>query len=255
LAREGNPDPPIPSFVKSLIEYLDTKADAEGIFRIAGSRSSMETLRTQIDKGSKLDFNAYQEYQSVHTLASLLKLFFRLLPEPLLTFDVYDPLISLSEKAVDADDLAKRMGEIFSGIPYVNRYLARYLMEFLARVSTKSQVNMMCAITLLPLPSLLLLVFLFSLFLTFFSFRLPSNLAICFAPNLLRPREESISTGPLSLPLPLSFSLFCPVVCLLPIILALVSNFVIFLLALDVMKVNKLVEALIINPKIIPNKK
>ena len=143
LDREGSPDPPIPWFVKSLIEFLDTKNEAEGIFRIAGSRSSMETLRSQIDKGVKLDYSGYQEYQSVHTLASLLKLFFRLLPEPLLTFDAYDPLISLSEKATDADDLQKRMSEVLGRLPYANRYLARYLIEFLGRVATKSHVNMM----------------------------------------------------------------------------------------------------------------
>ena len=182
LSNEGNPDPPIPSIVRKVIAYLDDKAlKTEGLFRVAGSRKAMDELRAQVDKG--VDINPY-EADGVHTVASLLKLYFRCLPEPLLTFAAYDPLMKAFdayESNSDREKFAAAAKSTIGKIPKENRILCRYLLAFLARVAKNSEVNMMQ----------------------------PSNLAICFAPNLLQPREQTISS------------------------------------ALDVMKVNGIVEVLI----------
>jgi hypothetical protein len=192
LINDGNPDPPIPNILRTIITYLDEKAlKSEGLFRIAGSRKGMDDLREAIDKNGSVDFGGSD---NIHTVASLLKFFFRCLPEPLLTYDSYAPLIQSSEEFSLNDNLRafqKRIREVLDVIPYENRVVAKYLVDFLGRVAAHSEVNMM----------------------------LPSNLAICFAPNLLRPREHSINA------------------------------------ALDVMKVNTIIEIIILEPQLISLKK
>uniref|UniRef100_A0A7S4N3P5 Rho-GAP domain-containing protein n=1 Tax=Paramoeba aestuarina TaxID=180227 RepID=A0A7S4N3P5_9EUKA len=191
LENEGNVSPPIPSVVRLLIEYLDKHAlQAQGLFRVAGSQKETDELRDKIDKGIAFDLS---EVSGVHSVASLLKLYFRVLPEPLFTYDLYEPLIKAQDEySPDLDPqkekLKKTVSTLLAQIPYENRVLAKYLVDFLSRVAAFSEVNKM----------------------------LPSNLSICFAPNLLRPKVQTIEA------------------------------------ALDVMKVNGLVELLIINPKLIP---
>ena len=143
LENEGNVSPPIPSVVRLLIEYLDKHAlEAQGLFRVAGSQKETDELRDKIDKGIAVNL---AETSGVHSVASVLKLYFRVLPEPLFTFDVYEPLIrAVDEFSPDLDPhkekLKKTVSALLAGIPYENRILAKYLVEFLSRVSANSEV-------------------------------------------------------------------------------------------------------------------
>jgi len=187
----------VPIVVKDLIKFLDNEGrEVQGLFRVAGSRKTLEILRERIDNGGRVEeeikkWRGGGENLS-HTVAQLLKLFFRLLPEPLLTFEVYDDLIKAEEEfSGNTEALHAKMYALISPIPYENRCLGRYLVRFLARVGENGELNKMY----------------------------PPNLAICFAPNLLRPRQHSISA------------------------------------ALDVMKVNRVIEELIVNPEILSTEK
>jgi breakpoint cluster region protein len=53
-----------------------------GIFRLSGASSEMNELKELIEMGMPYDLHKY----SVHSVAGILKLFFRQLPEPLFTF-------------------------------------------------------------------------------------------------------------------------------------------------------------------------
>lgn len=95
---------------------------------------------------------------SPHSVAGIVKLWVRELPEPLLTFVLYDDMVRCTRN----EDWAG-LEQLEAGLPEPNRTIFRYLCTFLAEVSMKSDVNKMT----------------------------PSNLAIVFAPNLIRPAVET----------------------------------------------------------------
>eukprot|EP01103_Thecamoeba_quadrilineata_P017578 TRINITY_DN6304_c0_g1_i1.p1 TRINITY_DN6304_c0_g1~~TRINITY_DN6304_c0_g1_i1.p1 ORF type:complete len:1009 (+),score=168.11 TRINITY_DN6304_c0_g1_i1:207-3029(+) len=162
---EQDPDLPVPRLfgmiTRHLLHYSGYKA--EGLFRIAGSKSVVGQLKEVLDKGVPPDFSL-NTYEAVD-LAALLKLYFRELPEPLLPFNCYEPLMTLSSKYEDSqEEMAVALKEKLQQIPKLNFVVLQSLIKFLRRISEHSEVNMMKA----------------------------SNLAICFSPNLLRPRVETI---------------------------------------------------------------
>lgn len=61
----------------------------EGIFRVAASRHMVEACKDNLDKGLYVDIFALDG----RVVTDLLKLFIRELPDPLLTFELYDALM------------------------------------------------------------------------------------------------------------------------------------------------------------------
>lgn len=59
-----------------------------GIFRLPGKASRIQTLKEQYDAGSQEDFPPNED---IHTVASLLKLYLKELPEPVVPFALYTP--------------------------------------------------------------------------------------------------------------------------------------------------------------------
>lgn len=57
-----------------------------GIFRLPGQASRIQTLKELYDSGSQEDFSSAED---VHTVASLLKLYLRELPQPVVPFLFY----------------------------------------------------------------------------------------------------------------------------------------------------------------------
>ena len=86
--------PWIPSFLMNFVE--DHGLKEEGLFRLAGSASEIKTARTMIDEGGRIrDLVQWaHNCKSMHSVAGLLKAYFRELPEPLLTFELYDCFIA-----------------------------------------------------------------------------------------------------------------------------------------------------------------
>lgn len=72
--------------------YLDwLVADQVGLFRISGSLTEVKALKEQYDSGTP---PTELKDVSPHTVASLLKMYLRELPEPLATFELYDMFIA-----------------------------------------------------------------------------------------------------------------------------------------------------------------
>jgi len=67
----------------------------EGLFRVPGDQKEIEHIRQSWDKGHRVDI---QTIQNPHTVTGLMKLFFRQLPDPLLTFEAYDALATISSQ-------------------------------------------------------------------------------------------------------------------------------------------------------------
>ena len=88
----------LPAVVYRCLEYLEMKdaASEEGIFRMSGSNTLIKGLRNRFNAEGDYDFLGDDEpYYDVHAVASLLKLYLRELPQPVLTRDLHLQFISV----------------------------------------------------------------------------------------------------------------------------------------------------------------
>ncbi|PRP88153.1 rho GTPase-activating protein 24-like [Planoprotostelium fungivorum] len=160
---------PIPSVLKKTINWMDNYAlDTEGIFRMSGSAGEIETYRHHFDKGKSVNFGTPAHSRDPqdpnppvdpHVVAGLLKLYLRELPEPLITYELYDAFLTVTDRE---DEGTEELTELVQKLPLENQLVLKYLCGFLARVVQFSGVNKMTL----------------------------SNLAIVFGPSLLRRKEH-----------------------------------------------------------------
>uniref|UniRef100_A0A8C9Z8I5 Rho GTPase-activating protein 17 n=1 Tax=Sander lucioperca TaxID=283035 RepID=A0A8C9Z8I5_SANLU len=98
---------------------LETGMKEEGLFRIAAGASKLKKLKAALDcSTSQLE----EFYSDPHAVAGALKSYLRELPEPLMTFGLYDEWTQLAMK---------------------KRLCFRYLVKFLAKLAQNSEVNKM----------------------------------------------------------------------------------------------------------------
>eukprot|EP01155_Anaeramoeba_flamelloides_P051284 Anaeramoba_flamelloidesc42342_g2_i2.p1 GENE.c42342_g2_i2~~c42342_g2_i2.p1 ORF type:complete len:151 (-),score=27.55 c42342_g2_i2:6-458(-) len=83
----------IPSIVENAVKYLENprrKAlQMEGLFRVSGESNEIKRIKSLYNKDEIVDL---ETVKNPHVVTGLLKLFFRELNEPLLTFRLYDEL-------------------------------------------------------------------------------------------------------------------------------------------------------------------
>jgi len=140
----------IPLIMQQCIDYITQNAlQTEGIFRLSGSASEIEMYKNSFNRGEEVDLN---QCSTCHVVCGLLKLYLRELPEPLLTYDLYDECVN----NFDAEPQVLKV--IFMKLPQQNLIVLKALVDFLTLVAQNSTYNKM------PL----------------------HNIATVFAPNLLR---------------------------------------------------------------------
>lgn len=91
----------LPAVVYRCLEYLEVKdaAGEEGIFRMSGSNVVIRGLRGRFNAEGDIELLAADEqYFDVHAIASLLKLYLRELPQPVLTRELHLQFISVLGK-------------------------------------------------------------------------------------------------------------------------------------------------------------
>uniref|UniRef100_A0A158P6T6 Myosin motor domain-containing protein n=1 Tax=Angiostrongylus cantonensis TaxID=6313 RepID=A0A158P6T6_ANGCA len=160
LATLVDEDHAIPPLIDRLFMNLETRAlFVEGIYRKSGSLAQVRYMRRVIE--SAPDFNTVSlDGVQVHVLTTIVKAFLREMPEPLITFDLYENFLNVSE----VDDITERgrcLAVMIELLPKSNRGLLDRLMFHLARVAHQEAVNKMG----------------------------PSNLAIIFGPCILRRQD------------------------------------------------------------------
>ena len=80
--------------IEMCIGWLLNSLNEEGLFRIPGSTSKVRKLKNAFDAGI-LDPEEY--CRDTHTIAGTLKSYLRELPEPLLTYNLYNEWISAAK--------------------------------------------------------------------------------------------------------------------------------------------------------------
>ncbi|KAI9469945.1 MAG: Rho GTPase activation protein [Benjaminiella poitrasii] len=82
-----NPDDLIPAVFRRCIDYLnDVGIHEVGIYRIPGSTITVNKLRAIFNEGSDVDFNITKP--DPHAIGTLLKMYLRELPEPIIPFEL-----------------------------------------------------------------------------------------------------------------------------------------------------------------------
>ncbi|XP_065388863.1 rho GTPase-activating protein 44 isoform X5 [Macaca nemestrina] len=137
---------------------LECGMQEEGLFRVAPSASKLKKLKAALDC-CVVDV---QEYSAdPHAIAGALKSYLRELPEPLMTFELYDEWIQASN-IQEQDKKLQALWNACEKLPKANHNNIRYLIKFLSKLSEYQDVNKMT----------------------------PSNMAIVLGPNLLWPQAE-----------------------------------------------------------------
>ncbi|KAM6174348.1 rho GTPase-activating protein 44 isoform 1-T1 [Erethizon dorsatum] len=137
---------------------LECGMQEEGLFRVAPSASKLKKLKAALDC-CVVDV---QEYSAdPHAIAGALKSYLRELPEPLMTFELYDEWIQASN-VQEQDKRLQALWNACEKLPKANHNNIRYLIKFLSKLSEYQDVNKMT----------------------------PSNMAIVLGPNLLWPQAE-----------------------------------------------------------------
>eukprot|EP01089_Gocevia_fonbrunei_P015136 TRINITY_DN4343_c0_g1_i3.p1 TRINITY_DN4343_c0_g1~~TRINITY_DN4343_c0_g1_i3.p1 ORF type:complete len:512 (-),score=68.88 TRINITY_DN4343_c0_g1_i3:64-1599(-) len=158
----------IPLFVEQVCLHIEQNyLDQEGIFRRGASTDEVKRIRDTINNGVVVDFWTITD---CHVICSLLKLYLRELPDPLLTNDLYSTFLDKGKQAqkMEPDELIRIYKELINKLPSVNKFTLKRILIMLNKVVDKSQQNKMDA----------------------------SNLGKVFGQCLLRPIESNIQSEP-----------------------------------------------------------
>jgi hypothetical protein len=145
--------------VKLCINEVDKRGlDVVGIYRLSGQSTSIQKYKAL--------FNSYQHpvlenEPDINVITGLLKLYFRELKNPLLTFEYYDRFVDTA-RLEEYDERMFRLKAMIQVLPVAHYKVFQYLVKHLERLQQRSKVNKMEA----------------------------SNLALIFAIGLLRPRNN-----------------------------------------------------------------
>uniref|UniRef100_A0A4W6CCM6 Rho GTPase activating protein 24 n=1 Tax=Lates calcarifer TaxID=8187 RepID=A0A4W6CCM6_LATCA len=150
-----------PMLVEQCVDFIrQWGLREEGLFRLPGQANLVKELQDAFDCGEKPSFDCNTD---VHTVASLLKLYLRELPEPVIPFHKYDEFLACAKLLGKDDEMGmKELRGLVESLPPVNYNLLKYICRFLDEVQSYSGVNKMSV----------------------------QNLATVFGPNILRPKVE-----------------------------------------------------------------
>uniref|UniRef100_A0A3B4ZR71 BCR activator of RhoGEF and GTPase n=1 Tax=Stegastes partitus TaxID=144197 RepID=A0A3B4ZR71_9TELE len=164
----------VPLIVRQCVEEIERRGmDEVGIYRVSGVATDIQALKAAFDSNNK-DVSLMMREMDVNAIAGTLKLYFRELPEPLFTDELYPNFaggIALS------DSVAKEscMLNLLLSLPEPNLVTFLFLLDHLKRVAENEGINKMSL----------------------------HNLATVFGPTLLRPSEKdskiSNSSQPISM--------------------------------------------------------
>ncbi|XP_022099868.1 rho GTPase-activating protein 12-like isoform X2 [Acanthaster planci] len=157
----------VPKFVTDCIALIEKSGlHMDGIYRVSGNLSLIQKLRFLVDQEKPVDFSASPWKEDIHVIAGALKLYFRELPEPLVTFDGYDGFMEAMRKP-DRKSKLKAFQDVINSLPRVNQETMKVLFRHLNNVVAHKDKNRM----------------------------LPQNLAIVFGPTLMWPKKESFNVA------------------------------------------------------------
>ncbi|XP_072507836.1 rho GTPase-activating protein 21 isoform X2 [Notamacropus eugenii] len=135
-----------------------------GIYRVPGNNAAISSMQEELNKGMA-DIDVQDDkWRDLNVISSLLKSFFRKLPEPLFTNDKYADFIEANRKE-DPLERLKTLKRLIHDLPEHHYETLKFLSAHLKTVAENSEKNKME----------------------------PRNLAIVFGPTLVRTSEDNMT--------------------------------------------------------------
>lgn len=134
--------------------------DVEGIYRKAGGASQVQVVKDSFEAPLQQPCDISDPDLDIHAVSSALKQYFRRLPNPLITYGVYDKLLetaSISNTDGKIDAIARALMDL----PKIHREVLEFLIFHLKRVVGFERENLMTSM----------------------------NVAVVFAPTIMRPES------------------------------------------------------------------
>ncbi|XP_052532082.1 rho GTPase-activating protein 32-like [Tympanuchus pallidicinctus] len=147
----------VPQVLQSCAEFIEQHGVVQGIYRLSGVASNVQRLRQEFECEQVPELTV----RDVHSASSLCKMYFRELPTPLLTDQLYDKF-SDAVGATTEEERLVRMRDVIQQLPAPHYRTLVFLMRHLACLAANSSVTNMHS----------------------------KNLAIVWAPNLLRSQQS-----------------------------------------------------------------
>uniref|UniRef100_A0A8C2Q9J9 Rho GTPase activating protein 23a n=1 Tax=Cyprinus carpio TaxID=7962 RepID=A0A8C2Q9J9_CYPCA len=141
----------------------DMGLEYTGIYRVPGNNAVVSSLQEHLNKGGDINI-AEEKWQDLNVISSLLKSFFRKLPEPLFTDDKYSDFIE-ANRMDNASDRLRTMKKLIRDLPDYYFHTLKFLIGHLKTVADHSEKNKME----------------------------PRNLALVFGPTLVRTSEDNMT--------------------------------------------------------------
>lgn len=145
---------------------LEHGMEEEGLLRVGCASTKLRRMKHALE-AQHVKTPLPLEYQDPHVIGSILKLYLRELPEPLLTYALYKDFIRIAERHSEAERKTE-IKAILGKLPKENYANLRYLTRFLALLQQRAVHNKMSS----------------------------QNLAIVMSPNMLWPRVDKSSNAP-----------------------------------------------------------
>ncbi|KAM8705375.1 hypothetical protein ACLKA7_009785 [Drosophila subpalustris] len=145
---------------------LEHGLEEEGLLRVGCASTKLRRMKHALE-AQHVKTPLPLDYQDPHVIGSILKLYLRELPEPLLTYALYKDFIRIAERPSEAERKME-IKAILGKLPKENYANLRYLTRFLALLQQRAVHNKMSS----------------------------QNLAIVMSPNMLWPRVDKSSNAP-----------------------------------------------------------
>ncbi|KAM3869208.1 rho GTPase-activating protein 31-like [Diretmus argenteus] len=155
----------VPQVLQKCAEFIEQHGIVDGIYRLSGVTSNIQRLRQEFCSEACPDLTKEVYLQDIHCVGSLCKLFFRELPNPLLTYELYSRFTEAVSVQGDHEKLL-HIQSVIKELPIPHFRTLEFLTKHLAHLATLSTVTNMHT----------------------------RNLALVWAPNLLRSKDIEVAS-------------------------------------------------------------
>eukprot|EP00004_Rigifila_ramosa_P005879 TRINITY_DN16539_c0_g1_i1.p1 TRINITY_DN16539_c0_g1~~TRINITY_DN16539_c0_g1_i1.p1 ORF type:complete len:587 (-),score=130.60 TRINITY_DN16539_c0_g1_i1:76-1641(-) len=161
MAHSGQSE--IPAIVQKCFDHVVKNGmDTEGIFRLSGGMSEIQALKLRFDRGENVDLNSVRD---PHVVTGLLKLYLREMPEPVITYELYDFFLAANGLFKISPETRQRIFQnLLSYLPEPHYHLLDRILAFMRILLGKREHNKMTT----------------------------ANLAMMLAPNIMRKYGEDM---------------------------------------------------------------
>lgn len=130
------------ALVQACIEYLEPEyMDEPGVFRVQGSEQEVSACFQDVRAGS---YGKLEGANDHNVVACVLKRYFRILAEPILTSRLYDDFIAAVQLPA-IEGRVDRIKGLIDRLPEANKKVVSMLVPFLTRCAMRSDKNRMTA--------------------------------------------------------------------------------------------------------------